>query len=96
MWFWTSELCFWWNSNKKVWKSSEISQRPKTFSFCEIETDSLKKMTDKLDSRKSGTFRGIPVNCQVKGVWDISATFLPTIWNDEVHKDLKFSNELWN
>ena len=38
-------------------------QKNKTFSFDEIETNSLKKMIDNLDSRKSGTFGGIPANC---------------------------------
>ena len=50
-------------------------------------------MIDNLDSRKSGTFGGIPANC-LKGVSDISTKFLYTVWNDEVLKDLIFPNEL--
>ena len=50
-------------------------------------------MIDNLDSRKSGTFGGIPDN-YLKGVSDISAKFSCTIWNDEVLKDLKFPSEL--
>ena len=46
------------------------TQKNTTFSFDEIETDSLKKMIDNLDSRRSGTFGGIPANC-LKGVSDI-------------------------
>ena len=64
-----------------------------TFSFDETETDSIKKIIDNLDSRKSGIFGGIPANC-LKGVSDISAKFLHTVWNDEVLKDLKFPSEL--
>ena len=66
---------------------------PVTFSFDEIENDSIKKMIYNLDSRKSGTFGGIPVNC-LKGVPDISAKSLHTPWNDEVLKDIKFPSEL--
>ena len=68
-------------------------QKDATFSFDEIETDSIKKMIDNLDSGKSGTFGGIPANC-LKGASDISAKFLHTVWNDEVLKDLKFHSEL--
>ena len=50
-------------------------------------------MIDNLDSRKSGTFGGIPANC-LKGVSDISAKFLHTVWNGEVLKYLKFTSEL--
>ena len=50
-------------------------------------------MIDNLDSRKNGTFGRIPANC-LKGVSYISATFLHTVWNDEVLKDLKFPSEL--
>ena len=50
-------------------------------------------MNDNPDSRKSGTFGGILFNC-LKGVSDISAKFLHTVWNDEVLKDLKFACEL--
>ena len=64
-----------------------------TFSFDEIETDSIKKMVDNLDSRKSGTFGRILANC-LKGVSDISAKFLHTVLNDEVLKNLKFPTEL--
>ena len=65
-----------------------------TFTFDEIETDLIKKMIDNLDSRKSGTFGGIPVNW-LNEVSDIAAIFLDTVWNDEVLKDLKFPSE-WN
>ena len=64
-----------------------------TFSFYETETDSIKKIIDNLDSRKSGIFGGIPANC-LKGVSDISAKFLHTVRNDEVLTDLKFPSEL--
>ena len=64
-----------------------------TFSFDEIETDSIKRITDKLDLRKRGIFGGIPTNC-LQGVSGISAKFLHTIWNDEVLTDLKFPSEL--
>ena len=64
-----------------------------TFSFDENEIDSIKKMIDNLDSRKSGTFGGIPANC-LKGVSDISGKFLHNIVNDEVLKNLKFPSEL--
>ena len=64
-----------------------------TFSFYETETDSIKKIIDNLDSRKSGIFGGIPANC-LKGVSDISAKFLRIVWNDEVLKDLKSPSEL--
>ena len=64
-----------------------------TFGFDGTETDSIKKIIDNLDSRKSGIFGGIPANC-LKGVSDISAKFLHTVWNDEVLTDLKFPSEL--
>ena len=64
-----------------------------TFSFDENEIDSIKKMIDNLDSRKSETFGGIPDNC-LKGVSDISGKFLHNIVNDEVLKNLKFPSEL--
>ena len=64
-----------------------------TFSFDENEIDSIKKMIDNLDSRKSGTFGGIPLNC-LKGVSDISGKFLHNIVNDELLKNLKFPSEL--
>ena len=64
-----------------------------TFNFDEIGSDSIKKMINNLDSKKSGTFGGIPVNC-LKGVSEISAEFLNNVWNDEVLKDLKFPSEL--
>ena len=63
-----------------------------TSSYHDMETDSLKKMTDNLNSRKSRTFGGIQANC-LEGTWDISSKFLYTVWNDEV-KDLKFFSEL--
>ena len=68
-------------------------QKTIIFSSDETETDSAKKMVDNLISRKSGTFRGVPANC-LKGVSNISAKFLYTVWHDEVLKDLKFSSEL--
>ena len=34
-----------------------------TSSYHEMETDSLKKMINNLNSRKSGTFGGIQANC---------------------------------
>ena len=55
--------------------------------------NSVKKMINNLDSRKSATFGGIPDNC-LKGVSDISAKFLHTVRNDEVLKDLRFPSEL--
>ena len=55
--------------------------------------NSIKKMINNLDSRKSGTFGGIPDNC-LKGVSDICDKFLHAVWNDEVLKDLRFSSEL--
>ena len=63
-----------------------------TFSLDEIETDSINKMIENLDSIKNGTLRKIPASCP-KGVSDISAKFLHTVWNDEVLKDLKFPSE---
>ena len=72
---------------------SENIPKTTTFSFYETETDSIKKIIDNLDSRKSGIFGGIPANC-LKGVSDISAKFLHTVWNDEVLTDLKFPSEL--
>ena len=74
------------NINKNIPKTTN-------FSSYETKTDSVKKITDNLDSRKSGIFGGIPANC-LKGVSDISAKFLHTVWNDEVLKDLKFPSEL--
>ena len=68
---------------------------PKTtnFEFSQVDIDSIKKMTDNLDSSKSGTFGGIPTNF-LKGVSDISAKFLTSVWNNEVVKDLKFASGL--
>ena len=68
---------------------------PKTtnFEFAQVDIDSIKKMIDNLDSSKSGTFGGIPTNC-LKGVSDISAKFLNSVWNNEVLKDLKFASGL--
>ena len=74
------------NINKNIPKTT-------TFSFDKIDTDSVKKMIDNLDSRKSGTFGGILANC-LKAVSDISAKVLQTVWNDEVLKDSKFPSEL--
>ena len=74
------------NINKNIPKTA-------TFSFDETETDSIKKIIDNLDSRKSGIFGGIPANC-LKVLSDISAKFLHTVWNDEVLTDLKFPCEL--
>ena len=68
-------------------------QKNTTFSFDEIETDSIKKKIDNLDPRKNGTLGGIPANC-LKGVSDISAKILYTFWNDQVPKDLKFTSKL--
>ena len=47
-------------------------------------------MIDNLDLKKSGTFGGIPTN-YLKGVSDISAKFLNSVWNNEVLKDLNFA-----
>ena len=68
---------------------------PKTtnFEFSQVDIDSIKKMIDNLDSSKSETFGGIPTNC-LKGVLDISAKFLNSVWNNEVLKDLKFASGL--
>ena len=74
------------NVNKNIPKTT-------TFSFDKIDTDSVKKMIDNLDSRKSGTFGGILANC-LKAVSDISAKVLQTVWNDEVLNDSKFPSEL--
>ena len=74
------------NINKNIPKSA-------TFSFVEIETDSIKELIESLDSRKSEIFGGMPANW-LKGVSDISAKFLHTVWNDEILKDLKFPSEL--
>ena len=62
-----------------------------TFNFNEIGSDSIRKMINNLDSKKSGAFGGIPVNC-LKGVSEISVEFLNNAWN--VLKDLKFPSEL--
>ena len=48
------------------------------FNFNEIDSDSIKKMIDNLNSRKSGTFGGVPVNC-LQGVSNISAQFLNNV-----------------
>ena len=74
------------NVNKNIPKTA-------TFSFDKIDTDSVKKMIDNLDSRKSGTFGRVPANC-LKAVSDITAKVLQTVWNDEVLKDSKFPSEL--
>ena len=74
------------NINTKIPKTT-------TFSCDEIDTDSIKKIIDNLDSRKSGTFGGIPTNC-LKCVSDVSAKFYHTVWNNEVLKDSKLSSEL--
>ena len=74
------------NVNKNIPKTT-------TFSFDKTDTDSVKKMIDNLDSRKSGTFGGILANC-LKAVSDISAKVLQTVWNDEVLNDSKFPSEL--
>ena len=74
------------NVNKNIPKTT-------TFSFDKIDTDSVKKMIDNHDSRKSGTFGGILANC-LKAVSDISAKVLQTVWNDEVLKNSKFPSEL--
>ena len=68
---------------------------PKTtnFEFSEVDINWIQKMIDNLDSKKSGTFGGIPRNC-LKGVSDISAKFLNSLWNNEVLKDLNFANGL--
>ena len=50
-------------------------------------------MIDNLDLKKSGIFGGIPANC-LKGVSDISAKFLNSVWNNVVLKDLNFANGL--
>ena len=63
------------------------------FSVDETKIDSRKKIIDKLDSRKSEIFGGIPANW-LKVVSDISAKFLHTVWNDEILKDLIFPSEL--
>ena len=63
------------------------------FEFEQVDICSIKKMIDNLDSSKSGTFGGIPTNC-LKGVSDISAEFLNSVWNNEVLKDLKFASGL--
>ena len=54
------------NVNKNIPKTT-------TFSFDEIETDLIKKITDNLDSRKSETFGGTANS--LKGVSNISANF---------------------
>ena len=72
---------------------NKIIPKTTTFSFDETETDSIKKIIDNLDSRKSRIFGGIPANC-LKGVSDISAKFIRTVWNDEILTDLKFPREL--
>ena len=54
------------NLNKNIPKTT-------TFSFDEIETDLIKKITDNLDSRKSETFGGTANS--LKGVSNISAKF---------------------
>ena len=59
------------NINKNIPKTT-------TFSFDETETDSIKKIIDNLDSRKSGIFGGIPANC-LKGISGISAKFLHSV-----------------
>ena len=56
------------NINKNIPKTT-------TFSFDEIETGSVTKMIDNLDSTKSGTFGEIPANC-LKVVSNISARLL--------------------
>ena len=50
-------------------------------------------MIDNLDSRKSGTFGGLPVN-YLQGVSDISGPFLSNVWNDEVLQNFQFPSEL--
>ena len=61
------------------------------FEFSQADIDSIQKMIDNLDLKKSGTFGGIPTNC-LKGVSDISAK--NSVWNNEVLKDLNFANGL--
>ena len=67
--------------------------RTTNFAFSQTDIDSIKKMIDNLDSSKSGTFGGIPTNC-LKGVSDVYAKFLNSVWNNEVLKDLKFASGL--
>ena len=74
------------NINKNIPKTTN-------FEFSQVDIDSIQKMIDNLDSKKSGTFGGIPTNC-LKGVSDISAKFLNSVWNNEVLKDLNFANGL--
>ena len=71
------------NINKNIPKTTN-------FEFSQVHIDSIQKM---IDNEKSGTFEGIPTNC-LKGVSDISAKFLNSVWNNEVLKDLNFANGL--
>ena len=74
------------NINKNIPKTTN-------FEFSQIAIKSIKKMIDNLDSSKGGTFGGIPTNC-LKGVSDVSATFLNSAGNNEVLKGLKFASGL--
>ena len=70
-----------------------MSPKTENFEFSQVDIDLIQKMIDNLGSKKSGTSGGILTNC-LKGVSDISAKFLNSVWNNEVLKDLSFANGL--
>ena len=74
--------------NHQSWISIKISQRLQLLVLMK-----LRLITDNPDPRKSGIFEGIPANC-LKGVSDIFAKFLHTVWNDEGLTDLKLLREV--
>lgn len=63
------------------------------FTFREVETEEMKKEILKLDSKKSGTFKDIPVK-RLKEVADIVAEPLSQIWKVEVLQGRKFASQL--
>ena len=63
------------------------------FSFWDVDVDEMKIEIDNLDSKKSGTFMGIPIK-RLMEVVDIVAEPLTQIWKIEIVQGKKFADQL--
>ena len=64
-----------------------------TFDFERVNSERIAKLISELDTKKSGTFKGIPINV-LKGSSDLCSSFLSEVWNEATIHLKQFLNKL--
>ena len=64
-----------------------------TFDFERVNSERIAKLISEVDPKKSGTFKGIPINV-LKGSSDLCSSFLSEVWNEATIHLKQFLNKL--